>query len=169
MKKVTYERKMNSNRISVSEVKDVFKELGYTLALKQEYQESSLRAFLDSFSKMDVPSASCIVQDVIANEGYIIGFAQSHWQKMAPRFPHRSEEEIKEKLMEVESIRVAVAILILIKNSSKQYTDWYFEPLAEYIKENDFTLYQDMLEATVNYIEKRFSKREKCSSLFDEI
>lgn len=142
------------NTVTVNEVRKVIRALGSVLGLIEENQEESLERFIVKFRSMDLAEANGIVQSVILVEDYIETFADRYLEEMISLFPYRAEEHIKAKLMRTESIRVAVALLIIAKsNPTMIYKNWSaILPFIDLFKEvNPYDL-DNRLKSVLNYL-----------------
>lgn len=140
------------NNVTVKEVRALINTLRVALGLVEEEQESSLRTFVKDFNKMDLVKASMIVQHVIYNENYIEDSAQERLKMIMPQFPYRTEEDVKEKLMKIQSILVAVALILLVKSKRKEYIMWLFEDAQEFIENNHISNGIQRLEVILGYL-----------------
>ncbi len=142
------------NLVTVKEVQEVIRELGDVLGLLEEKQEGSLNSFVKHFSNMKLKEASLVVLNAILIEDYVESTAQEKLKTIIQHFPNRTEENVKYKLMRVESILVAVAITIFIKRSSEEYSDWLYETAANCIEDNDILYGFERLETIFRYLER---------------
>lgn len=144
------------NTVTVKEVREVIRALGFALGLVEESQESSLETFVRRFRDMGLADAYSIVQSSILKTNYIESFSEEHLTEWVQLFPYRSKEDVKAKLMRTESIRVAVAILIVAKhNPDMVYRDWFhiltFLDLFKEVNPYDLEI---RLEALLKYLGK---------------
>lgn len=138
--------------VTVKEVQELIRALGFILGLIEENQESSLESFVEKFSNIELEKASLIALNATIIENYIESSAQEKLPKMVEHFVYKTEGEVKDKLMKVESILVAVSIVKLAKTTSKEYIDWLFETTPSYIEENKIPNGFERLESVLNYL-----------------
>lgn len=143
---------MKKNTVTVKEVIEVIRLLGKALGLVEETQKSSLENFVRKFNKIELEEASLIALNVTIIEDYIESSAQEKLLKMVELFPYRTEKDVKAKLMKVESILVAVALIKLSKSTNKEYVDWLFETTPDYIEKNKISNGSERLNEVLNYL-----------------
>lgn len=137
-----------------NEVAKILKVLGPALNLKEEKDKASLESFVDYASEeFGTEEANQLLQNVIFTNNHIENRANSEVKEIAKKLPNRSYEEVRQKLMRVESIYIAVAIHIL-SNEVPDYAAWLYETGIEVIEENDMYEALPRLEAVVNYMNK---------------
>jgi len=146
---------MKEKAIEVNEVTKVIRDFGLvsTLAFRKEIDTEALSRTVEWVSKeIDLEEANLIIQNAIFIDNYIETMAYNSAEELSKKLTGRSVEEVAQKLMRTESIRIAVAILKLV-SEIESYNDWLYETGLEILKGTSNTKVMDRLDAVVSYMD----------------